>query len=105
MPRLSKEEYLSLFGKPMTPAEPGEEPPFDFWTYFDEIPEADFEGHNFSEGEVENVYREPTGRFEHVIVKSETHNVLMVLILDRQKLEVVGHRLLDLNEEYGIPPT
>lgn len=102
MPRLSKDEYLSFFGKPMTPAAPGTQPPFDFWTYFEQIPEADFDGHDFSKGEVDTVYIEPTRRYEHVLINSEDKNVFLVLILDRQEQKVVGHRVLDLNEEYGL---
>lgn len=102
MPRLSKEEYLATFGRPMQNAKPGDEPPFDFWDYFDQIPPSDFEEYDCSEGEVDIVYREPTGRFEHVLVKSDVQNVFMVLVLHRQEHNVVGHYLLNLNQEYGL---
>jgi hypothetical protein len=35
-------------------------------------------------------------------VDSEQRNTFMVLVLDLQRNEVVGHRLLDLNERYGL---
>ncbi len=75
---------------------------FDFWDYFDQIDPLDFENHDFSEGEVGYVYRDPSGSFEHVLVKSEDRNVFMVLVLHRLELKIVGHHLLDLNEEYGL---
>lgn len=50
------------------------------------------------------MYRDPSGRFEHVLVNSEDKNVFMVLVLDRQEGAVYGHRLLDLNELYGVQP-
>ena len=86
----------------MQPAGQGEEPPFDFWPYFDSIPAADFEGHDCSAGAVTYVYRHPSGRFEHVLVDSEDRNVFMVLVLDRDAQTVVGHRLLDLPRLYGL---
>lgn len=78
-----------------------EAPPLDFWPYFDTIPASDFRGHDCSAGEVEYVWREPTGRFEHVLVKSKTPNVFMVIVLDIRNGTVFGHHLLDLNREYG----
>ena len=77
-------------------------PPFDFWDYFEQIDPTDFEKYDCSDGEVDIAYRDPTGRFEHVLVKSTDPNVFMVLILDRTELRVFGHHLLDLNKEYGL---
>src|SRR5260221_13435464 len=101
MPLLAREQYLSTFAEPMSMASGDEPAPFDFWTYFDAIPLTDFEGHDCSAGEV-LVSREPSGRYEHVLVKSEDRNVFMVLVLDLTHQEVKGHRLLDLNQEYGL---
>ena len=41
------------------------------------------------------------GAFEHVLVNSEDRNTFMVLVLDREARVVHGHRLLDLDCEYG----
>jgi hypothetical protein len=82
------------------PAEEG--PPFDFWPYFDLIPEADFEGHDCSAGKVRWVYQDPTARYEHVLVSSENKDIFMVLVLDRKNGVVLGHRLLNLLKEYGL---
>jgi hypothetical protein len=79
-----------------------EEPPFDFWPYYDELPEEEFCGFDFSDGQVEYVYRDPTGTYEHVLVNSTTDNVLLVLVLNRNSQKVHGHRVLNLNEEYGL---
>lgn len=102
MPLLSREQYLSTFGRPMSPAGGDGGPPFDFWPYFDAIPAADFAGHDCSAGEVESAYRDPSGRYEHVLVKSGDRNVFMALVLDLSGGRVYGHRLLDLNREYGL---
>ena len=79
-----------------------DQPPFDFWGYFDQIPSADFSGHDCSSGSVTYVYRHPSGRFEHVLVDSDTRDVFMVVVLDRQNGVVLGHRLLDLPRLYGL---
>ena len=102
--QLSEAEYLQTFGTPMRKLEPGAEPPFDFWPYFEAIPKADFCDRNCEDGVVDTVYRDPSDRYEHVLVNSEDRNVFMVLVLDRQEGTVHGHRLLDLNKLYGLQP-
>jgi hypothetical protein len=79
-----------------------EEPPFDFWPYFDGIPATDFEGHDCSDGVVEVTYRMEPSAYEHVLIRSENRNIFMVIVLDRAAGTVLGHRLLDLNREYGL---
>jgi len=60
---LSEAEYLETFGQPMRQAGKDEEPPFDFWGYFENIPPEHFASHDCSKGNVDTVYREPSGRF------------------------------------------
>ena len=102
MPLLSEAEFRHTLAEPMTRVSQDEKPAFDFWPYFDQIPTADFSDHDCSSGNVACVYRHPSGRFEHVLVDSETRNVFMVLVLDRDRLAVLGHRLLDLPTLYGV---
>lgn len=101
---LSELEFKTTFAAPMQRAGLVEEPPFDFWPYFNAIPKSDFEGYSCSAKRVEYVYRDPTGMFEHVLVDSEDRNIFMVLVLDRMTDRVVGHRLLDLPRLYGRRP-
>lgn len=100
MPLLSEEKYQQTFEAPMTRVTGKEDPPFNFWPYFDQIPSSDFSGHDCSSGKVTYVYRDPTGRYEHVLVDSESRDIFMALVLDRQNLTVVGHRLLDVAALY-----
>jgi hypothetical protein len=102
MSMLSKEEFLAVFGRTRQRIPTDESPPFDFWPYFDSIPVEDFEGHDCSAGQVEYVWREEGDQYEHVLVNSKDRNVFMVLVLDRTANVVHGHRLLDLNREYGL---
>ncbi len=80
-------------------------PEFDFWDYFDLIPEADFKGHDCSEGKVNDVYRMGDNLYEHVLVKATAPNVFMVLVNDLGASAVYGHFLLNLNEAYGVTDT
>ena len=80
----------------------GAEPPFDFWEYFDAIPTAEFQGHDCSEGIVYCVYDLSCGRYSHVLVNSKAKDVFMVLVLDLKNGVVFGHRVLNLNDKYGI---
>ena len=90
---------------PMTQLPSTAEPPFGFWDYFEVIPPEDFEGHDCSAGRVTYAWDHPDKSFQHVLVDSEVENVFMVLVLDVTNRCVVGHRLLDLNQEYGISPS
>jgi len=100
--RLTEPEYRATFGPRMVRAGPDEPPPFDFWPYFDAIPRADFDGFDCTAGQVQWVYRDSNGKFEHVLVSSQDPNVFLVLVLDRHSGTVVGHRLLNLRNEYGL---
>jgi len=102
MPRLSRAELEALSAPSMRRADPEEAPPFDFWPYFDRIPAADFEGFDCSPGHVTYVYRDPAGRYEHVLLDSDNGDVFMVLVLDREARRVIGHHLLDLPRLYGL---
>ena len=105
MKRLSEQDYHATFGEPMKRLASEAAPPFEFWDYFESIPESDFGGHDCSAGAVTYVWEHPTGGFQHVLVNSEDNNVFMVLVLDVSKRVVLGHRLLDLNREYGLHRT
>ncbi len=84
---------------------PDAAPPFEFWDYFGSIPESDFEGHDCRAGAVTYVWEHPAGLFQHVLVSTEDKNIFMVLGLDLPNRRVLGHRLLDLNREYGLDRT
>ncbi|WP_346122206.1 hypothetical protein [Micromonospora coerulea] len=100
-PLLTEDEYKARWDP--TPQEWARtrNPPFDFWPYFDSIPEDDFNGHDFSEGRVTYAWQSD-GAHQHVLVDCETPNVFLVLVLDLHASSVLGHHLLDLNRLYGL---
>jgi hypothetical protein len=79
-----------------------EEPPFDFWEYFEAIPREDFGGHDFAEGRVSYAWNMRGTAYQHVLVECETPNVFLALVLDVPGRVVAGHHLLDLNRLYGL---
>jgi hypothetical protein len=101
MANLSEDQFKATFGSPMKRLPVEAEPPFDFWPYFDSIPDSDFAG-NECLGDVTYVWEDPTGSFQHVLFNSQDANVFMVVVLDIHSHAVAGHRLLNLNELYGL---
>jgi hypothetical protein len=51
---------------------------------------------------VEYVYRSQFGHYDHVLVPAGSFNVFLVIVVDRVHGSVYGHRILDLNSEYGL---
>jgi hypothetical protein len=74
----------------------------DIWPYVDSVPFPDLEGHSIYDGFVESVYRSGDGRFDHVLVVTRTKNIYLVVVVEVARDSIYGHRLLDLNREYGL---
>jgi len=74
----------------------------DVLPYVDSIPTKELEPFTLYERFVECVYRGSDGRYDHVLFMTTTKNVFLVIVVDLIKGNVKGHRILDLNKEYGI---
>jgi hypothetical protein len=73
----------------------------DIWPYVDSVPSSDLEGHSIYDHFVEFVYRNDDDRFDHVLVMTRTKNIYLAVVVDLAHDSVYGHRLLDLNKNYG----
>ncbi len=103
MNRFDSEDFRKTCFPSMESVESDDDPPFDFWPYFEQIPQEDFEGFDCTDGQVDWVWRTSDGAFEHVLINTkEDSDVFMALVLDRKKCEVFGHRILNLRAEYGL---
>lgn len=92
--KLTAEEFdATKIGKPEK-IEAGE-PPFDFWSYVEQIPAEDFGEYDCTEGNVANVYR-MADQYEHVLIQSQYAGIAMVIVLDLANKEVYGHFMLDI---------
>lgn len=74
----------------------------DIWPYVAAIPASDAQGHEVVFGEVERVYRSADGAHDHVLAVTTSKNVYIAVIVDLIADQILGHRLLDLNAEYGL---
>ena len=102
MPLLSEAEYLATMGARREPLRPEEAAPVDLGVYVRAIDARDLRGHDFSGLGIASAYAIDGGAWRHVLVSSEMPNVYLVLVLDGQANAVYGHRVLDLNERYGL---
>ena len=102
--RLTDTEYRQTLSDPVEDATQTASALVDIWPYVEAVPAADLEGHTLYNRFVEYVYRSADARFDHVLVMTRTSNVYLVVVVDRTHSTVYGHRLLDLNREYGLTP-
>lgn len=99
---LTDAEFQSTFTAPMRRVIlDGAGAPVAFWSYFDAIPPEHFAGRACAGESVSHAWADASGRFEHVLVPTDEPNVFMVLVLDLRECVVHGHRLLNLDREYG----
>ncbi len=102
MALLTQEAFKATMGEPMRAVEEPTALPSDFWDYFDSVPETDFGGRDFGQGEIGLAYRDPSGRFDHVLLRSEDPDVFLAVVISRSPGQIHGHYLLDLPKEYGL---
>ena len=74
----------------------------DIWPYVSAIPQRDLFGAHIIEGCVEHVYRMSNDSIDHVLVVTDTTNVFLTVVVDLEADTIIGHRILDLNEKYGL---
>jgi hypothetical protein len=75
----------------------------DIWPYVAMIRESvGLPQEAFNGQWVQYVYRSQFGHYDHVLIPAGRHNVFLVIVADRVHGSVYGHRVLDLNAEYGL---
>ena len=100
--QLTEEEFTATFVLRMRDVTADAVPVVDIWPYVESIPQADLQGHELADGLVEHVYRSGDERFDHVLASTTSKNVYLVIVVDLRGRCIHGHRLLDLNKEYGL---
>lgn len=99
---LTDAEFKATFAPPMRDVTEAATDVVDIWPYVRAVPAADLGGHQVWDDFVECVYRAGDGRYDHVLVMTRSANVYPVVVVDLVSGGVHGHRLLDLNREYGL---
>jgi hypothetical protein len=97
---LSVEEFEACFAQPMRNVTEDAEPVADIWPYVDNL-DLDTLGVP-SLTDVHYVYRDAGERFDQVLIGTGRFNTLLVVVVDRRLSAVLGHRLLDLDETFGL---
>lgn len=99
---LDEKQFLATFAAPMRNVTDEPVNVIDIWPYVESVSPDDLRGHEVYDHFVEYVYRDSTGRFDHVQVMTKTKNVYLVVVADLHRDAIYGHHLLDLNEKYGL---
>ena len=98
---LTAEEFQATFGEAMRDVVHVTDV-IDIWEYVAVIPKLELSGHTIDGQCVEHVYRTSDDVYDHVLVVTHTLNVYVVVVVDLKSNAIFGHRLLDLNEKYGL---
>jgi hypothetical protein len=99
---LTEADFKSTMGDPMRPVEEQTALPSDFWDYFDNIPAEDLGGYDRGTGDIKAAYRDPSARYDHVLLGSNDPDVFLAVVIHRARGQVYGHFLLDLPRVYGL---
>ena len=100
---LTKDDFLATCRGKMADVTSTGDAQLDIWPYVAEAKRGmDLSEYAFEERLVEFVYRDPSGRFDHVLIPYGIENVYLAVVVDRAEKRVHGHYLLDLNQEYGV---
>jgi hypothetical protein len=98
---LSEAEFRACCSAPMREPRADAEAA-DIWPYVDLLDPQSLGASEIRD--VAYIYRDAEGRYDHVVVATDRHNVFVAVIVDLASSSVLGHRLLDMNREYGITP-
>ena len=99
---LDATEFKATFAAPMRDVLAITTNVIDIWPYVAAIPANELLGHTIVDGCVEHVYRNGNDTFDHVLVVTKTKNAFLTVVVDLVRDTIFGHRLLDLNHEYGL---
>ena len=97
---LSEAEFLACFAPPMRDITAIAEAVVNIWPYIDAL---DLDALGLPQvNDVHYVYRDGLDRYDQVLLGTGRFNALLVVVVDLLGKNVVGHRVLDLNEAYGV---
>lgn len=100
---LSEDDFKATFDGKMSnvTSQPGD--CIDIWSYVRQVQSSvGLSQYSIDEELVESVYRSQNNKYDHVLVPHGRKNVFLTIVVDREHRTIYGHRLLDLNAEYGL---
>lgn len=100
---LTHTEFLATMAAPMRRLEPGEmERPIPLGDYLKECIDTLGLPTSLEEIEIEHVYLAADRKHSHVMFSFGEPNRYLVLVINHQNNNVLGHHILDMNQEYGL---
>jgi hypothetical protein len=100
---LTEVEFKACFGRKMKNVTSSPDASVDIWPYARQAADASAVSSAAVENSsVEYVYRSNDDHYDHVLIPAGRKNVFLVIVVDGKRGAVFGHRILNLNVEYGL---
>jgi hypothetical protein len=97
---LTPEEFIGTMSEDMNDVTETEDVTVDIWPYVAELAnEGIVTEEVFEEEQVEIVYRNQAGTYDHVLLPTTDDNVFIALVIDLEGGIVMGHYRMELDEE------
>ena len=74
----------------------------DVWPYIEQVLATDFAELDTDDWNVDYVYINAAGTYQHLLVDTCVENVHLVVVVDMSSKTIYGHHLLNLNQKYGL---
>jgi hypothetical protein len=100
---LTEADFIGTFAEPMKNVAGEEaEPIVDIWLYAEKVFAQELPGIPVDDADVSYVYLSGDGKYHHVGISYGEPNVYLVVVVNLKEASIHGHRILNLNEEYGL---
>lgn len=97
---LTKAEYDATFTPPMRDVVESADELVDLWGYADPIIEELYHNCTAWDWRVKHIYQSEAGSFQHINIPVPKDDTYLVVIVDIEKREILGHYFLDLRALY-----
>jgi len=99
---LSPQEFISTMSEQMTDVTETAEPVVDITEYVNAlIAEGLVLPDTIEEELIEIIYRNEEETYDHILLPTEDEEVFVALIVDLDAEQILGHYVMDLNDEPG----
>lgn len=97
---LTEEEYLSTMSEEMVDATEHAEGVVDIWPYVAHlVKEGLVQQDVYDEAYIELVNRNTEDNFDHLFLPTDDEDTFVVIVVDLEEVEIMGHFVLDLKGE------
>ena len=101
--KLTEKEFKETMTDKMVDVTRTANPAVDIWHYVGQLTkDKEVLEYVYNNQLIEMVYRNGTGTFDHVLLPTNNSDTFVVIVVDLEQKKIIGHRRLDLNEEYGL---